>query len=105
MEDKYDWNDPLPDKFRSDWVNFFQQLYEVETTTFERCIKPKQADGNPNLVVFSDESGEAYGATAYIQWKVSDDRYDAQLITSKNRIAPIKVIDVVRLELCAAVLS
>ena len=64
-EDKYDSDDLLPDKFRSDWVNFFQQLYEVETVTFKRCIKPKQADGNANLLVFSWRSGEAYAMEGF----------------------------------------
>ena len=55
-------------------------------------------------MLFSDGSKEAYGVAAYIRWK-TDEGYTSNLLAAKSRIAPLKIIDVVRLELCGAVLQ
>ena len=57
------------------------------------------------MVVFSDGSGEAYGTAAYARWRIPDQPYESHLIAAKNRIAPIKTVDIVRLELSGAVLG
>ena len=54
------------------------------------------------LVVFSNSCGDAYGAVAYERWLTKDRTYEARIIASKNRIAPVKVVDIVRLELSGA---
>ena len=41
----------------------------------------------------------------YIRWETGNKKVFLRLIASKNRIAPIKIMDMVRLELCGAVLS
>ena len=56
------------------------------------------------LVVFSDGSGEAYGPAGYARWRIPDQPYESCLIAAKNRIAPIKTVDIVRLELSGTVL-
>ena len=40
-----------------------------------------------------------YGAVAYARWRVSNG-FVSRLITAKNRVAPLKIEDIVRLELC-----
>lgn len=104
-DEKLDWDDAIPDRLRQEWLNFFQELFELEKIEVLRCIKPDNAVGDPVLVIFSDGSGDAYGAVAYARWKIEDGTYEARLITSKNRIAPIKIVDIVRLELSGAVIS
>ena len=52
-----------------------------------------------------DGSGEAYGTAAYARWRIPDQPYESRLIAAKNRIAPIKTVDIVRLELSGAVLG
>ena len=61
--------------------------------------------GDPTLIIFSDGSGDIYGAVAYVRWELADGSFKSNLLSAKNRIAPLKVIDVVRLELCGAILS
>ena len=56
-------------------------------------------------MIFSDGSVVAYSAVSYARWKCSDDYFKSNLICSKNRLAPIKVNDTVRLELLGAVIS
>ena len=56
-------------------------------------------------MIFSDGSPQAYGAVAYCRWKVKSGGYKSKIIAAKSRIAPLKVINIVRLELCGAVVS
>ena len=42
---------------------------------FPRSIKPEDAVGKPDLVIFSDSSKDAHGAVAYARWKKTDCNY------------------------------
>ena len=54
--------------------------------------------------LLSDGSKDAYGVAAYVRW-LTPEGYESRLLAAKSRIAPLKIIDVVRLELCGAVLN
>ena len=56
-------------------------------------------------IEFSDASNESYGAAAYVRWTLTNRTFATQLIASRNRIAPVKIIDIVRLEQTGPVLS
>ena len=98
------WDDPIPEGFRSEWLQVFQEFSRLQDISFDRSIKPDKTVGDPILVVFSDGSGEAYGAAAYARWRIPDQPYESRLIAAKNHIAPIKIVDIVRLELSGTVL-
>ena len=83
----------------------FEELLSIENTYFPRCLRPEDVIGEPMLIVFSDGSKEAFGACAYIRWKVGKDRFWVRLISAKNRIAPARVISIPRMELCGAVIG
>ncbi|XP_057294660.1 uncharacterized protein LOC130623195 [Hydractinia symbiolongicarpus] len=99
------WDDPLPENLADEWREFFQVLPELQRISYPRAIKPEKAVGEPTLVIFSDASGTAYGAVAYARWELIDGSFGSRIIVAKNRVAPIRIIDIVRLELIAAVLS
>ena len=99
------WDDPLPDEVKDEWIQFFQEMFHMEDIEFCRCIQPDGSVGNPILVIFSDGSEAAYGAVAYIRWETKDGSYKSALLSAKARIAPLKKVTIVRLELSAAVLS
>ena len=101
----FDWDDSLPPDIRSECINFLKDILELPSISFQRCIKPQEAIGNPTLVIFSDASAEAFGCCAYAAWKTRDNDRKATLLASKGKIAPLKIISIVRLELSAAVLS
>ena len=102
---KFDWDDPLPPVVRSECMNFFKDMLELPLITFQRCLKPQEAIGNPTLVIFSDASTEIFGCCAFVVWKMRDNSQRATLLASEGKIAPLKTISIVRLELSAAVLS
>ena len=99
------WDEQLSDERYQEWRKFFKELLSVENTNFPRCLRPKDVIGEPMLIVFSDGSKEAFGACAYIRWKVGKDRFWVRLISAKNRIAPARVISIPRMELCGAVIG
>ena len=104
-ERKIDWDDPVPEEYKKDWIKFFSDLFDMNNIKFERCLKPPNAAGNPTLVIFSDASDSAYGACAYARWAMDGGGFDSNLVISKNRLAPIKKMSIDRIELCGAVLN
>ncbi|GFS56408.1 integrase catalytic domain-containing protein [Trichonephila clavipes] len=53
---------------------------------------------------FSDASEAAYGAVVYLQCFLHNGAAKVSILASKSRVAPIRVISIPRLELCACVL-
>lgn len=104
-EKKLGWDDPVPEKQRINWLEFFQDLRNMDQVIFPRCLKPSGALGLPTLIIFSDGSDNAYGACAYIRWTLPDNKFETRLIMSKNRLSPNRKLSIDRIELCAAVLS
>ena len=77
----------------------------MEKIKVNRCTKPKEATGNPILVIFSDGSNAAYGACAYARWRLINGDHETNLILPKNRLTPSKKLSIDRIELCGAVLN
>ena len=82
----------------------FIELFEMETVKFRRCIKPKDAVGNPDLIMFSDGSDEAYGTCACVRWNLASGKFGSVLVAAKNRVNPVRKITTVRAELNGALL-
>ena len=98
-EKRLDWYDAIPDYRRHEWITFFEELFQLENVSIPRCMKPRKSIEEPELILFSDASNEAYGAAAYVRWTLTNGTFAAQLI------ALVKMIDIVRLELTGVVLS
>ena len=102
----FGWDDELPETIKKEWLEFLYILHQIEALHFPRCVKPENAiEESPSLVIFSDGSKIAYGACAYIRWKISTGEYQSSLVTAKNRIAPKRQLTIPRTELCGAVLA
>ena len=102
---KIDWGDVLLTNVRNECLDFFRELLQIHSIKFQRCVKPAGAIGNPLLVIFSDASEKAFGCCVYVTWKIDDKSYKSTLLISKGKIAPLKVVSIVHLELSAAVLA
>jgi len=100
-----DWDDEIPVDMYNKWVKFFNEMSQLSKVVIDRCVKPLYAQGNPILICFSDASKEAYGAVSYIRWGTNSGQFETRLLASKSRIAPVKTLTIVRLELLGAVLS
>ncbi|GFY33501.1 integrase catalytic domain-containing protein [Trichonephila clavipes] len=64
------------------------------------------ADNNVRIVLqrFADASEAAYGAVVYLQCFLYNGAAKVSILASKSRVAPIRVISIPRLELCASAL-
>ena len=102
---KLQWDDEDCETDRQCAISFFEDMLEVEGISFKRCIKPDQAVGNPIMVTFSNESSEAFGACVYFRWRLEDGLFVLSLVDSKEGEVPMKVLSIVRLELCGAILA
>ena len=100
---KVDWDDTLPTELQREWSSFRESLLYVKSLRFNRSLKPANAE-SPILAIFSDGSKDAYSTVAYVRWKTPGG-FEANLIAGKSRIAPLRILDIVRLELCGAVLN
>ena len=103
-EPKLGWDDPIPPHIEREWKKFVLQIPELSTLSFRRSITPSDAIGKPQLIIFTDGAKAAYGAVAYARWKVEGE-FVSRLITAKNRVAPLKIENIVRLELCGALIG
>ena len=105
-EPRIDWDGSLPPEIERDWKQMLIQLEELSNISFSRATCPTVSLnlGSPILVIFSDASMQSYGAVAYLRWECGG-TFVSRLVMAKSRTAPLKTIDIVRLELCGAVLS
>lgn len=58
-----------------------------------------------DLIVFCDASLQAYGALVYLRSQAETGEISVNLISSKTRVSPVKVVSLPRLERCAVVLA
>jgi hypothetical protein len=101
---KLDWDDPLPIHIREKWMKLSDQLHMLNTLQIPRKII-SNAQNQVELHGFCDSSMAAYGACIYIRTcDETNNTYNTELLCSRSRVAPLKIITLPRLELCAAVL-
>ena len=100
---KIDWDNPVPEEYKMDWIKFFSDLFDMKNIKFARCLKPPNAIGDPTLVIFSDASDSAYGACAYPRWVMDGGGFDSNLVISKNRLVLMKRMSIDRIELSGEV--
>ena len=105
LEPKVEWDDDLPRTIEEEWFAIYNEISGIEKISFTRSLTPIDAFGLPWLIIFSDGSKLAYGAVAYCRWQLTNGKFRSYLIMAKSKIAPLKTIDIVRLELSGAVIS
>ena len=102
---KVGWDEPLSEEDRLKWYGFFNELFKMNNIIFPRSAKPKDAQGKPSLVIFSDASKLAFGACAYLRWMIEEGTFISRLLMAKSKLAPTKELTMPRLELNGALLS
>lgn len=104
--EKLGWDEVMSTDLQMKWKLFFDQMENVSSLRYNRCLKPIDASSNdPKLIIFSDGSDVAYGAVAYVRWQLENGKFWSTLVMAKSRIAPMKKISTPQMELNGAVVS
>ncbi|KAL3973670.1 mitochondrial-processing peptidase subunit beta [Sarotherodon galilaeus] len=99
------WDMALSDALREDAIRLFEEYAQLSKVTFARALTPPCFTEEPWAITFSDGSEQAYGAVLYLRWN-SDQGTIIRLVESKAKLTPLDHKgDVVKAELCGAVLA
>ena len=101
------WDNPLPDKFRDQWINLTKEMFDLESLEFPRSLVPRSynKEVKPILVLFSDGSDLGQCTVAYLVWELEDGSAHISLVTSVTKIASLAKITTPKSELVAAQLQ
>ncbi|GFX89479.1 integrase catalytic domain-containing protein [Trichonephila clavipes] len=92
----------LYDTYMDDIVSGVPDLETAQQ--LQSQLKKMPCNLNRSPQGFADASEAAYGAVVYLQCFLHNGAEKVSILASKSRVAPIRVISIPRLELCACVL-
>ncbi|GFT58566.1 uncharacterized protein TNCV_1250351 [Trichonephila clavipes] len=95
--------DELPSERAKEWHRFLEDFNSVRSICIGRCIEHPQAT-RVELHGFADASEKCYVAVIYCHSQSPDGATTVKLVIRKSRVAPVKSVTMLRLELCAVVL-
>ena len=103
---RLEWDTPVTGAELEVWKCWKAELKELKWMQVHRCYED---DCDPavdrQLHVFCDASETAFGAVAYLRVSSAAGRRTCSFVMCKTRVAPLRKLSVVRLELQAAVLA
>ncbi|XP_076760954.1 uncharacterized protein LOC143429305 [Xylocopa sonorina] len=97
---KLHWDESVPSTIHTAWQEYRTQLSQLNNIAFPRKTTLDEAD-DIQLHGFCDASEKAFGACIYLR-TFKRGQVQCTLLCSRTRVAPLKVISLPRLELCAA---
>lgn len=95
---KISWDDPIPDQIAQEWIRLKDSIIYFENICIPRNL---HILSDFEIHCFCDASSLAYAAVIYC---VSRQNGSNNIIAAKTKVAPIKVLSMPRMELCAATL-
>ncbi|XP_037876371.1 uncharacterized protein LOC105841331 [Bombyx mori] len=98
-----DWDAEPPSDICAAWKRFLNELPALQDFKIPRFVGIVP-ESRVILLGFADASEKAMGASVYICVQPASGPNEVNLIGAKSKVAPLKVISLARLELCAAVL-
>lgn len=98
------WDESLPEELQKEWLQFKTELPVLQDISINRWIYTPKNKSTLELHGFADASASAYAAVIYSRVIAEDGEIKVSLLTAKTKVAPIKIISLPRLELCAATL-
>ncbi|XP_018402353.1 PREDICTED: uncharacterized protein LOC108779395, partial [Cyphomyrmex costatus] len=101
---RVEWDTPLTGDLLSKCQLFTSQLAGLGNVSIPRWTKLGDEPQAVELHGFSDASNAAYAAVVYLRVESLVGQRQVSLMYAKTKVAPLKVLSVPRLELCAAVL-
>lgn len=106
-KDKLQWDDELDQSLQDKWRTFLTNLKQVQEICVDRCYAKEfdhQTASSIQLHGFGNASNEAYGASTFVTIESGSETH-CQLVTSKTRVAPMKIQTIPRLELLACLIT
>ncbi|GBN91970.1 hypothetical protein AVEN_147041-1, partial [Araneus ventricosus] len=100
---KLNWYEILPPDISQQWENFIKTLPDLEKIKIPRYFLETNAI-RVILHGFADASSKGYGAVIYFQTVPINEESNCQLLCSKSRVAPTKIMTIPRFELSACLL-
>lgn len=97
------WDEPLLLSIQQEWKYFYEELKLINELRIPRWFETSNQQ-ETQIHMFSDASNKAYGVAVYVRIK-SKGQWRANLVCARSRVAPIKLVTIPRLELCAMELS
>lgn len=98
-----DWDNQITGEVCELWTHWRAQIHNIQTIKIPRKIMHEDAS-KTEVHGFCDASEAAYGACIYLRCMTPNDQCVTRLLCAKSRIAPLKKLSLLRLELCSAVL-
>lgn len=93
------WDQALSEGLRNEWQQFYEEMSTLNNAKVPRWLNTTQ-NRRTQVHIFTDASMKAYGAAVYVR-VLTNKGWEANLLCAKSRIAPIKLVTIPRLELCA----
>lgn len=100
---KVNWDDEVPEDIERKWVELTEDLTKINDLQLGRHIMWKKTT-EVQLHGFADASEKAYGCVIYVRSVNSDGVVKVEILCAKSRVAPLKSLTLLRLELCSALL-
>ncbi|XP_024875383.1 uncharacterized protein LOC112456855, partial [Temnothorax curvispinosus] len=91
-----DWDDKIPVELMLEWNSYKERLEAMEEIKIPRQVVTREAV-HIEMHGFCDASQSAYGACIYLCSIDAKGNRTARLLTSKSRIAPLKILSIPRL--------
>lgn len=95
------WDETVPQHVLQTWLDFRGELHLLDNFSAPRGVVFERYS-NIQLHGFCDASESAYGACVFIRISNNKGTHEVNLLCAKSRVAPVKVVSLPRLELCAA---
>lgn len=99
-----DWDDKLPECTIDSWNEYREQFPMCTQLSIPRWLHTEESNLRTELHGFADASERAYAAVVYMRTISDENEIHVTLMAAKTRLAPLKIVSLPRLELCAAVL-
>ncbi|GFX62692.1 integrase catalytic domain-containing protein [Trichonephila clavipes] len=91
------WDQELPQNIVNKFMKWFNEIQILKDVTVPRCMK---IDIFTELHVFVDASKGSYAGCVFAR-SIVDSRVSVILVRAKSRVAPLKLLSILRLELMA----
>jgi len=102
-EEELAWDEPLPQNLYQNWKNFVDELPALSSLKIPRYFLT-QRQSHVELCGFCDASERGFVAVVYLRMIDLSGTVSVFLLGSKTKMAPMKTVTILRLELCASVL-